>query len=249
MKAVLMSIQPQYVEKIISGKKTIEVRKTCPKLETPFKCYIYCTKGQELWGDGTGETWKGIAADEDLQKVFELNPTLTQYNGKVIGEFICDRIEKYTTELNDGDCYEDIRLIWVDDDGEEDFEIITTNGRDNPDNCILLKDACLTFADLKKYLYKGKADIITFYGWHISDLKIYDKPRELSEFRPDGHCLQWDKITIKENIFGNYVDDCYKNSFCTSCCKYYNHEFGQCNKPYKWQLTRPPQSWCYVEEL
>ena len=45
MKAVLISIRPEWVEKIIAGKKTLEVRKNRPKLEAPFKCYIYRTKG------------------------------------------------------------------------------------------------------------------------------------------------------------------------------------------------------------
>lgn len=40
-KAVLISIRPKWCEKIVSGEKTIEVRKTRPKMETPFKCYIY----------------------------------------------------------------------------------------------------------------------------------------------------------------------------------------------------------------
>ena len=72
MKSVLISIQPKWCKLIASGKKTVEVRKTKPKLETPFKVYIYCTKG---------------------------NPTFTQSafcddvsNGKVIGEFVCDCI-------------------------------------------------------------------------------------------------------------------------------------------------------------
>ncbi len=42
-KAVMLSVRPKWCEKIASGEKTIEVRKTRPKLETPFKCYIYCT--------------------------------------------------------------------------------------------------------------------------------------------------------------------------------------------------------------
>ena len=41
--AVLISIRPKWCEKIISGEKTIEVRKARPKLATPFKCHIYCT--------------------------------------------------------------------------------------------------------------------------------------------------------------------------------------------------------------
>ena len=43
MKAVLISLRPKWCEKIASGEKKIEVRKTRPKLQTPFKCYIYCT--------------------------------------------------------------------------------------------------------------------------------------------------------------------------------------------------------------
>lgn len=67
-KAVLISIRPEWVEKIARGEKTVEVRKTRPKLGTPFKCYIYCTQGNDacrLRG-----SW-----------------------GKVIGELICDRVE------------------------------------------------------------------------------------------------------------------------------------------------------------
>jgi predicted transcriptional regulator len=92
MNAILMSIQPKWASKILSGEKTIEVRKTAPK-EVPFKVYIYCTKGQELWGDGTGDTWKGIAEDECLETVFSLNPTLSPLNGKVVAEFICSKVE------------------------------------------------------------------------------------------------------------------------------------------------------------
>ena len=66
-KAVLISIRPKWVEKIASGKKIIEVRKTKPNLATPFKVYIYCSQGNDarrLRG-----SW-----------------------GKIIGEFTCDRI-------------------------------------------------------------------------------------------------------------------------------------------------------------
>ena len=37
-KAVLISIRPEWVEKIANERKTIEVRKTKPYLGTPFKC-------------------------------------------------------------------------------------------------------------------------------------------------------------------------------------------------------------------
>lgn len=68
-KAIMLSIRPKWCGKIASGEKTIEVRKTRPKLDTPFKCYIYCTQS----GVALGAWGK---------------------HGKVIGEFTCDRIDR-----------------------------------------------------------------------------------------------------------------------------------------------------------
>lgn len=50
-KAVLISIHPEWVEKIAGGQKTVEVRRTRPKLEPHFKCYIYCTKEKKILTD------------------------------------------------------------------------------------------------------------------------------------------------------------------------------------------------------
>ena len=74
-KAVLISILPKWCELIASGEKTIEVRKTRPKQEPPFKCYIYETQGK------TDTPWM----DEDGHMVF-------RGRGAVIGEFVCDSI-------------------------------------------------------------------------------------------------------------------------------------------------------------
>lgn len=79
-KAVLISIRPKWCELIASGKKTIEVRKTRPKLETPFKCYIYCTKASF-----EHEDFMVINAGCDTAKAF-------YGGGFVLGEFICDDI-------------------------------------------------------------------------------------------------------------------------------------------------------------
>lgn len=78
MKAVLISIRPEWCEKIASGEKTIEVRKKRPKLPTPFKCYIYMTK-QKKGEDG----WIAAVCAENR----------CYYGaGSVIGEFVCDEI-------------------------------------------------------------------------------------------------------------------------------------------------------------
>lgn len=141
MKSVMLSIRPKWCKKIIDGEKTIEVRKTKPKLETPFKVYIYCTSGRP-------DLNIPISPERLMQDYLEtgsmqsLNCPLG--NGKVIGEFTCDRI------------YELAPLNHAPDDVE--------------------KQACLTREEIVNYL-KG-----TGYGWHISDLLIYDQPQELSEF-------------------------------------------------------------------
>lgn len=152
MTSIMLSIQPKWCEKIASGEKTIEVRKNRPKLETPFKCYIYCTKSEMYYG-----------------------------NGKVIGEFVCDTIIRSQAYCKFWNC-----LV-----GKV-FEV-----NEMPDS----------------------------YMWHISNLKIYDKPKELKEFGKK--CESANEI------------------HCRGCLNKNDSDF--CEKMIK-PLTRPPQSWCYVEE-
>lgn len=142
MKSVLISIRPQWVEKIASGKKTIEVRKSAPK-EVPFKAYIYCTKGKD------GYEWLYRVDNNGYGKA-------QSWHGKVIGEFICDRIIEWKY------------LPDCEYDGEKMYYIDSKDG----------ENTCLLYDEIEEY-GKGK----TLYGWHISDLKIYDKPKELSEFK------------------------------------------------------------------
>lgn len=205
MRSILISIKPEWVEKILNGKKTIEIRKSKPKCELPCKVYIYCTQGQELWGDGTGNTWHGIAEDEDLYRVFELNPTLARLNGKVVAEFILKHFNKFD--------YEGLMFYEMKD--------------------IILKQSCLTDSELKKYV---KNQIC--YAWHIDNLIIYDKPKELSEFKKDLDC---DDYPCNKGKFCEY--DYY--DYCEGC-KACAIDFDGTHCIYK-QLKRPPESWCYVE--
>lgn len=103
-KAVMLSIQPKWCELIASGKKTIEVRKTRPKLETPFKCYIYCTlKGSNEFFrdtlDGDISRWnKGKWGNK---------------KGKVIGEFNCYGIIEYDYNSDGYGIREEDRLCYL----------------------------------------------------------------------------------------------------------------------------------------
>ena len=176
-KAVMLSIRPKWVEKIANGEKTIEVRKTRPKINTPFKAYIYCTL------QGCNEFFR-VDLGGDVAKWNR--GKWADRKGKVIGEFTCDRI------------YELAPLNHAPDDVE--------------------KQACLTREEIVNYL-KG-----TGYGWHIVNLKIYDTPRELSEFRRA----------------------CPNSWYCESCAMHRENN-GTCGNE-SLQIKRAPQSWCYVEE-
>lgn len=82
MKAVLISIQPKWCELIASGRKTIEARKTRPKIETPFTVYVYETKTQFV------KSVKGACT------------TYGYGRGKVIGEFVCNGIMRPNNNLS-----------------------------------------------------------------------------------------------------------------------------------------------------
>lgn len=87
MNSVLISIKPRWCEKITRGEKVIELRKTRPKINTPFKCYIYCTKGKKN-------------DPHDLLEIHDSSGNIHKANGKVIGEFVCRRIVSYAPNFS-----------------------------------------------------------------------------------------------------------------------------------------------------
>lgn len=83
MKAVLLSIRPEWCDLIIRGRKTIDVRRTKPgNLKTPFRCYVYCTKSKSKIG------WLLIVPGKGWQRL----------DGNIIGEFTCDGIRRIGPE-------------------------------------------------------------------------------------------------------------------------------------------------------
>lgn len=144
-RAVLVSIKPKWCELIARGKKTIEVRKTAPRLQTPFKCFIYETLDKKYENTGVYDP------NAPLYKNFVNHP------GKVIGEFVCDKVlDLYIS------CSDPSALVTH-------YEVPGT---------------CMTDVEILDYLGNGKSG----YGWHISDLVIYDKPKELGELRKPYEC-------------------------------------------------------------
>ena len=198
-KAVLISTRHKWVEKIANGEKTIEVRKTKPKLETPFKAYIYCTQDKHL-AFMQNQTGTNLIACMDATAAIPVGGAIG--NGKVIGEFTCDRIYKIDKDSTDF-LFKAGRLSVYKQAAEEKCGL-----------CVAMTDD-----ELHGYLghYQG-------YGWHISDLRIYDEPRDLEKFRRP----------------------CPNDLYCESCAMYWENN-GTCGNESLY-IKRPPQSWCYVEE-
>ena len=210
MKAVMISIHPKWCGLIASGKKTLEVRKTRPKIETPFKVCIYCTK------DKNNHFWAGKRysyADEHSHNAFD------KYgNGKVIGEFVCDEVITYIADDFIGAIDYDGTTRTEPVDGEFAYWI---PGQDK---------TCLNTCEINEY-GNGK----TIYGWHISELKIYDQPKEIEHFRRvcryrnnDGSC-QYEKVECGCVKLDFNPDGSINLAECLDC------------------MPRAPQSWCYVE--
>ncbi len=199
MKSVLISIQPYWVFLIIARlmgwnipqEKTVEVRKDYPKAsDWDKRVHIYCSKSKKSFNR--------------IPKQYQ--PLMAKLLGKVIGEFVCDRLDVTYPILIPNT---DVALYtneWV--LGSK------------------VEDACLALKDISEY-GKGKP----LYGWHISDLKIYDKPKELGEFK---------SVKI---IRGYHRKDEPKTTGIN--IERLVHS-GRVRVRY---LNRPPQSRCYIEKL
>ena len=197
MKAVMISIRPEWCEKIANGTKTLEIRKTRPKLETPFKCYIYCTKGSPylVLGDVFRGNWETEYTTTYGYSREEADRIWGTMNGKVIGEFVCDEV-----------C--PIRVF--------------DNGSIQNWNHFNLSRAEIPYDDLAAYIGANKIG----YGWHISNLKIYkvyDNLKELTDFRKpcihtkeDVSCFLCDRSGYAEDMHIDCFNKCYKppQSWC-----------------------------------
>lgn len=182
MKSVLISIKPQWCELIAQGAKTVEIRKTRPKIETPFKVYIYCTKPKQklidIIRDGDyiyGEIYHGKTAFIKIEDCSVCD--MFGKRQKVIGEFVCYDISTYCTEFYSQKQQPIFEAVYQFNEEQEVYEAVLTN--DGERETRFAKETCLSLEDFRNYLGIGENQ---FYGWHISDLVIYDEPRELGEF-------------------------------------------------------------------
>ena len=205
MRAIMKSVSPRICEKVANGDCTILVSKTVPKFDLPFKGYICCTNAKPYLYREANPPFE-LFLDSDLYEGNGYDDRL--FSGKVVGEFICDKI-----------------IEWQYDRGHQYYV-------DYPNDCTSYfpylkchsEATGLKCSEIEK-LGKGKP----LYGLHISDLKIYDKPKVLAEFeRP-----------------------CTYKGICYSCERFRPNgiplpaPYGFCET----KITHVPSNWCYVEEL
>lgn len=136
--------------------------------------------------------------------------------GAVVCEFVCDYIRVI-------DAYDFI----VREDAEK-----------------ALKGSELTPQEAKNYAgWKPgtpRAECKPLYGWHISELKVYDVPRGLGEFAP--HC----------RFMTDDMLSCDHRKVACNCQHFDLNPWPDCSLNAvicKRRMKRPPQSWCYVEEV
>jgi len=165
----------------IPQEKTVEVRKDYPKAsDWNNVAHIYCSKNRKSFNR--------------IPKWYQ--PFMEKLLGKVVGEFVCDRIEQNVPDYNP--VLQKFFYGYVID----------------------LTPTCLSEENLHKY-----AGIEPLYFWHISNLEIYDKPKELGEFKREGF------MTEEQWLYALYPNThCHYEAWAK-----------------RFELTRPPQSWCYCE--
>lgn len=201
-KSILISIRPEWVAKILNGEKTIEIRKTAPKCEFPIDVYIYCTHGKRgLYVPSvmekpfaildTGFVW--LSKDEHIQTAIK------PIDGKVVAKFTLKKIENFINGMSE------LEREWVGKpDAEYDYFAYEK----------ALEKACLTYEEAERYCPDQ-----SFCAWHISDLEIFDEPKELSDF-----------FSLPETYHHDHE----------SMVDHYERKEAR-------RLKRAPQSWSYIE--
>lgn len=245
-KAILMSIKPEWLEKILNGEKTIEIRKTMPKCDLPIDVYLYCTNTPkyhhlyDLTYVNKGQIFYAVTQHNKYSLVAK-----GFLNGKVVAKFTLNKCEKikscfvpYRKENNlYYELFIDNGVYHNEDDKEKEQKYNELSGlvfeRDDRYINSMLKNEdfekmCLTPMEIWYYLKNNKNDGYgVFYIWHIDNLQIFNKPVELSEF-----------VNIKALSYDDWLYSIYNGH--NGARNNYNSYLNI------FRLKRPAQSWQYV---
>lgn len=175
-KSILISIQPQHVFNILTGKKTLELRKTYPKWFAEGWVYIYCTKKWpsltifhevDMGFDVKKGTFYALQDKKQIDNGFyHMNP-FDILNGKVVARFWFN--------IDDVDQLQYSPLQYVFNSPDKEVE-----------ERLNLKQLCLTASQAMDYAGNSKKNI---WSWSISKLEVFDKPMELSDFQKEEYAV------------------------------------------------------------
>ena len=163
-KVIILSVQPQWLHKILTRKKTIEIRKSTPKdCELPIDVYLYCTNSKPflMVGRNVNKTYLDNGGKES---VYSPNHNYIG-NKRIVAKFTLNKVEKIKLEYVD---HPELGYGVNENCGDDWYEWESDD---------LLEKCCLTYDEL--YIYGHHKDL---YAWHIDNLQIFDKPMELGEF-------------------------------------------------------------------
>ena len=182
MKRIMISIKPNWVQKLMAQEKWLECRKNKAlrkaiekeiKEKGKAKILVYCTK----WDRGLTNTLVKLKngefrimrnTEELVDKAFEIERA--GYNGTVVGYLII-------THVYNVYCYH----AKDDRDDLDDTYYIEKNALDDEEmgtNTYLEEGSCLSQSALYDY-YGGKNG----YALYVSEFEIFDKPKEFKEFK------------------------------------------------------------------
>ena len=215
MKAMIIVVSPTECANLLNGDLSVLVRKINPRCKLPVDAYIYCKEGKPYLYD-----CKEIYLGKDdhrhyISKVCCNQKAKDLLNGKVVAKVTLNKVEPLKWHRTTGIDLDYYKVVYELDNEYE-----------------LVKQSCLSHGDIEKYLqvkdkcnYRWHFDL--GYAWHIDNLEIFDKPKDLFDFRV------WNRYEC---------DTCpYYIKFGIDDCLYSSHP--KCLVP----LINTPKTFCYIE--
>lgn len=230
MKAIMISVRPQWAELILNRIKKDEIRKGTAigkavnkliKEQGVAPVLMYCTKDKKYTLErNADEPYDFFTLKDKKHLVFKLDKSHCGYNGKVLARFnaTAEHIEYET-------CSRYISGWWKDDGKQYDHN----------------RYACLSFTEMFDYIGAGEGTVI-----HINNLKVFDKPKELCEFKTPEMAERY-KYDLEKAYEDDYeigtrlAEGIANDDECANCV-----ELTEWSEGY-YGLKRAPESYCYIE--
>lgn len=228
MKALLKSGKPKQLVNILNGKASLLITKSIPKDFVGW-VYLYCTKAKPYLYKGGYRAFHTLDRTNPFNYIWSLNNkkyTLDLQNGKVVARF----------------WFDDYIEIKMEKEYVSNWLTPYVYRYNVPQE--LLNKMCLTNKQLEDYSPDIKGNDVydmklpTLYAWHIKNLEIFDKPKELREFCKVGYNEQINRLEFYKEQSESYPSDIMVVVGDSEELIYERHK-----------ITKAPQNYCYCEVI